>query len=90
MWVTDWGTNDWVGGYDYRSWELHNGWMTEYCQYISTHTVEQYDNQACVAHREPRRTVCYHDDNPNNKFYSPHQFECCSFWMCGGTGASCP
>jgi hypothetical protein len=90
VWVTDWGTNQWHGGYDYRSWDVVNGNWVEYCQYVSTHTVEQYDNQACVAYREPRRTVCYHSEQPTNRMYAPNQYQCCSFWMCGGTGGSCP
>ena len=40
FWVTDWGTNQQVGGYSYLT---YDPWQNlDYCQYRSTNTVEQY------------------------------------------------
>jgi hypothetical protein len=92
VWVTDWGTDQWVGGYTYQGWDPLNvaPWWVEYCQYASTRTVVQHDQQACVSARQADRTVCYHSENQGDRRYEPNHNSCCSWWWCGGTGASCP
>jgi hypothetical protein len=86
QWVTNWGTDQVHGAYQY-----HGGWGPEgYCQWGTTHTVVQYDVQACVSARQPDRTVCYHQELSWDRRYYPDDYSCCSYYGCWGTGYSCP
>jgi hypothetical protein len=86
IWVSDGGTVQIVGAYSYTYW----GAPQLYCQWGTTRTVVQHDEQACVSARQPDRTICYQIEDPYDRLYEPNQFQCCSYWWCGGTGASCP
>jgi hypothetical protein len=91
-WVTDWGTDQFHGGYYYFGSDSLNvpPWTVQYCQYGSTHTVVQHDQQACVSARQPDRTVCFHVEYQSDRKYEPDHYSCCSYFPCGGTGFSCP
>jgi hypothetical protein len=85
-WVTDWGTHQVVGGYQYQG-----GWGPEgYCQFGTTNTVVQHDQQTCVSARQPDRTVCYHMELSHERRYYPDDLSCCWYYGCFGTGFSCP
>jgi hypothetical protein len=86
IWVSDGGTVQIVGAYEFYGWEGPN----RYCQWGTTRTVVQHDEQACVSARQPDRTICYHIEDYYDRLYDPTPYTCCSWWWCGGTGASCP